>query len=212
MRAAWLGLAALAAVGVGASVWTAHLPQDRLETITFTRPLVSSAPGLCPWRDPKGDLRAFFPGADRYQTRLLALSGLRLPILKRLGPGASLEDNTLQSFPVFQGSVPQGAVLVQRAAGEYGAMEIVVGVDTSGRVRGVRLQRMREPDAVAQALMDPAWLASLRGKTAGDAWRLGADLPDRPASARDSARLVALTVRGLLIEYDEARKHGELKP
>lgn len=211
MRAVWLGLAALAAVGAGAWVWAARLPQDKLETVTFTRPLVSSAPGLCPWRDPKGDLRAFFPGADQYQTRRLALSGLRLPIRKRLGPGATLDDNTLQSFPVFRGSVPQGAVLVQRTAGEYGAVEVVVGVDEAGRVRGVRVQRMREPDGVAQALTDPAWLGALRGKTADDGWRLGADVPDRPAPARVEARLVVLTVRSLLIEYDEARKHGELK-
>lgn len=200
---------ALLAVGAGAWQWTAHLPQDKVETLTLTHPLVTAAPALCPWRDSQGDLRAFFPTADRYQTRLMALSGLRLPILHRLGPGASLESNSLPIFFIFRGVAPQGAVLVQRMAGEYGVIEVVVGVNTVGRVQGVRLQRLREPDRIARALTDPPWLRSFRGKTAADPWRLGGDVPDRPAPARASARIIVGTVRSLLIEYDVVRRREE---
>ena len=205
----WLGVPALLAVGAGAWQWAAHLPQDRVETLTLTHPLVTSAPAVCPWRDPQGDLRTFFPTADRYQTRLMVLSGLRLPILHRLGPGASLESNSLSVFSVFRGVAPQGAVLVRRAAGEYGVIEVVVGVNTVGRVQGVRLQRLREPDRIAQALTDPAWLQAFRGKTADSPWRLGGDVPDRPAPARASARTIVGAVRRLLIEYDVSQQHAK---
>ncbi len=205
----WLGVFALLAVGAGTWQWAVHLPQDRVETLTLTRPLVTAAPAPCPWRDPQGDLRVFFPTADRYQTRMVSLSGSRLPILKRLGPAVSLASNSLSVFPLFHGTAPRGAVLIQRAAGEYGVIEVVVGVDTVGRVQGVRLQRLREPDRIARALTDPPWLRSFRGKTAADPWRLGGDVPDRPAPARASARIIVGTVRSLLIEYDVVRRREE---
>ena len=141
----------------------------------------------------------------------MALSGLRLPIRHRLGPGIPLENNSLSVFPIFRKDAPQGSVLVQRTAGEYGVIEVVVGVDTAGRVRGVKLQRLREPESIAAVLTDPAWLHAFRGKTADDLWRLGGDVPDRPAPARASARRIVLTLRSLLIEYDVVLKNADSK-
>ena len=195
-----------AAIGAGVWVWVAHSPQDKTETLTFTHPLVTAAPALCPWREPRRDLHAFFPQADGYQTRVISLSGLRLPIQQRLGPHATMDYNSLSVFPVFHGNAPQGAVLIQRTTGEYGVIEIVVGVDEQERVTGTRIQRLREPQEVAQALTDQAWLQAFRGKTASDAWIVGKDVPDRPAPARASAQIVARSVRSVLIEYDEARQ------
>ena len=97
-------------------------PQDKTETLTFTHPLVTAAPALCPWREPRRDLHAFFPQADGYQTRVISLSGLRLPISHRLGPDVTMEYNSLSVFPVFKWHRRrQGAVLIQHErSGEYG--------------------------------------------------------------------------------------------
>lgn len=159
---------------------------------------------MCPWRDPNGDLRRFFPGATTYRQDTLILSPLRLPILKRLGPGARLDSNALYAYRALKGGAAVGAVLIRRVAAEFGAVEVVVGVGLDRRVVGVRLQRHREPPAVAAAIASPAWLGAFRGKGPGDAFRIGGDLPAVPPEARRSAEAVAGAVRSLLIEYDVA--------
>src|SRR5437763_1718376 len=56
--------------------------------------------GLCPWRDPKADLQRFYGEGTSYRTEVLVLSRKRLQILKRLGPGHTLEANSLYMYPV----------------------------------------------------------------------------------------------------------------
>jgi hypothetical protein len=164
------------------------------------------AAAMCPWRDPQADLRALFPGADGYTQATLILSPLRLPILRRLGPGATLPSNTLYAYRVTRGGEPQGAVLVRRVPGEYGAIEVVVGVDRTRRIVGVRVQRHREPDETARVLFVPAWLGAFRGKGAGDMFQPGRDLPAVPPDALTDARAVANAVRSLLVEFDVAEQ------
>src|SRR5690242_1774241 len=95
-----------------------------LEVVTLKGRADESA-GLCPWRDPSGDLKRFFPGATGYRTELLALSRKRAEILKRLGPGASIRSNAFYYYPVERAGAIAGSVLVERAAGRYGAIEVV---------------------------------------------------------------------------------------
>jgi hypothetical protein len=167
---------------------------------------VTEAPAMCPWRDPLGDLNRFFPGADSYRQETLILSSLRLEVLKRLGPGVPLESNALYVYRAIEGKVDRGTILIRRTGGEYGAIEVVVAVDPARHVVGVRLQRYREPPAVAAPIASPRWLDSFRGKTAGDAFRVGGDLTAVPPSATRSAEAVAGAVRSLLIELDVAER------
>ena len=197
----------LVAAGASLTVWQ-HRPADApIETIGLTRP-TGEAPAMCPWRTPAQDMAAFFPGADRYETRTLILSGLRIPLKQRLGARTPLETNRLYAYPVWQGRTRRGTMLVQRAAGDYGALELVVGVGPNGRVAGARVQRHREPPEIARAITSPVWLGAFRGKTAQDAWRPGLDLPAVSAVARPAARTLADTARALLIERDVAAQHG----
>ncbi len=199
-----LGLAA--ALGVAAVFVERSQRGPDIETIGLTRPS-EEAPALCPWRNPQADMQAFFPGADRYQTRIMVLSGMRVPLKQRLGPETPLDSNVLYAYPVFQGQTPRGAVMVQRAAGEYGALEIVVGVQLDGKIAGARLQRSREPDEVTTFLQSPHWLGGFQGKTAEDAWKIGVDLPVVPPIAQKAAETTAKTVRMLLIEWELAKNH-----
>src|SRR5947209_572035 len=93
-------LGALVSFGLLAYLITALRPQGEvLETITLTHS-VAERPAMCPWRDPVGDMRAFFPDAGSYHTDILTLSRIRLEILKRLGPGSRLDSNSLYVYRV----------------------------------------------------------------------------------------------------------------
>jgi hypothetical protein len=154
---------------------------------------------MCPWRQPEADLRSFFPGATRYATEVRILSGARLELARRLGRMPDPEENSLYVHRVYEVQRPLGAVLTRRVKGEYGAIEIVLAVAPDNRVRGVGVQRLREPPPIARALQSPPWLQSFEGKTAHSAWQMGEDLPTVPREARASARALLDGVRSLLI-------------
>ena len=164
-----------------------------------------SAPGLCPWRTPSADMAALFPGSTREERHVLFLSGLLTPLQHRLGLGSPIDDNSLYVYHVLRGSKDMGSVLIKRASGEYGAIEVVVGVGRDGKIRGVRLQRYREPDTIASAIASPSWLNQFRGKSASSALKLGSDISQVRPVARKSAMVVVQAVRTLTIELDVAR-------
>jgi len=160
--------------------------------------------GLVPWRDPAGDMAAFFPGATGYRAETHILSHLRLSLAQQLGHPPMGDDLLLRSYRVLRGSRRVGAILVRRVKGEYGAIELVLAVTPAARVRGVRLQRQREPAPIAAALQGPAWRAAFAGKTADSRWRVGEDLPPVPPEARPSAQAIADGARTALILFRAA--------
>lgn len=202
-------LAVLAGVG-GLAFLALRPPQESIETITLSPHSASTAsPAMCPWRDPEGDLRTFFPGATDYRTEILVLSRLRSQILQRLGSGARIESNALYVHRVPEKGAARGSILVRRTAGPHGAIEVVVAVGAEGRVVGVRVQRHREPAAAARLFAPSGWLGAFRGKSADSTLRPGEDLPAVSPEARPAAEAVAQAVRALLVEYtlgeEEAR-------
>ena len=211
-RLGWILVTVAAGGGIlGAAVLRTQSPTAAIETIGFSRPL-ETAPAMCPWRTPQVDMKEFFPGATRSETRTLVLSGLRVALKKRLGPNSPQEANILYAYTVYQNKMRRGTVLVQRAAGEYGALELVLGVGPDGRVAGARVQRCREPQSIASAIESPRWLNAFRGKNAHSLWTVGADLPAVSPLARPAAVVVAKTARALLIELDEAAKEAPSAP
>lgn len=130
-----------------ATWWLSQTPTVALET-KLVPSAGREAPAMCPWREPKADLARFFPGQSVWRQEAIALSPYRLEILKRLPDKADLESNLLSVYRV--GSA--GAVLVRRFSGEFGAIEAVIAVDPERRIRGVRVQRHREPASEAKAL------------------------------------------------------------
>jgi hypothetical protein len=141
----------------------------------------------------------FFPEATAYQTETRILSGLRSELAARLGRAPTGDENALRVYRVCAGQTVLGSVLNRRVKGEYGAIELIVATDTNRSVRGIKLQRLREPDSIAAALQDPSWQRAFVGKCAEDPWRLGGDLPQVPATARASADAVVQGIRDLLI-------------
>jgi hypothetical protein len=193
----------IVAVGlVGTVLGLSYLLNDDSSVVktTYARhdAFAQKGQAMVPWRAPQTDLAALFPGAplpDLTTPKIVALSARRAEILQRLGKDTPLDSNALYIYPI----TGRGAVLLRRAAGEFGAIEIVLGVDAHGKVVGVRLQRHREPPEIEKALRAPAFLESFSGKTAQSTFALPKALPP---VATSSARAVLRAVRALLIEYD----------
>ena len=165
---------------------------------------IHAAP-LCPWRNPEADLAAVFPQADHWEPETRILSGLRIELAKRLGRPVQPDESALRLYRVSAGPAPLGVVMIRRVRGDYGALEVVVAVDESGTVRAVRLQRLREPEAVMQPLREADWLGAFRGKSVQNRCRVGEDLPAVPPSAEVTANAIAEGVRSLLILLETAR-------
>ena len=156
---------------------------------------------MCPWREPERDLRAFFADATTYRTDTLALSSIRQDILRRLGPGSQMDSNSLYVHRALKGTKVVGSILVRRVAGPHGAIEVVVAVDTGGRVAAVRLQRHREPDEAGRYITSDAWLKTFRSKTA-ESLKL-----ELSASKNPTAAVIVTAVWRMLVEFEEAERY-----
>ncbi len=153
---------------------------------------------LCPWREPDADMRRFFPEANRHTTETSILRGFRVELAKQLRRQPSAEENSLTLHRVFKDAQPLGTVLAQRVKGEHGAIELVLAVTERGEVQDVRLQRLREPAAVADALQDRAWLGKFQERTHDRGWDSD-DLSGIPSEARVSAQAIREGIHSLLI-------------
>lgn len=179
-------------------VWRLTVPLETPLPVTG-RKIIEAAP-MCPWRQPKSDMAAFFPKATSYKLETVILTSHFREFKTRLGRLPTSDENPLYLHRVFAGSNEIGSILVRRVKGEYGAIEIVLGIAKNGSVAGVRIQRMREPQATANAL-DAAWLRSFRGKNSADSWKLS-DVSPVPDFAKFSAQAIVEGVRSLLILHD----------
>jgi hypothetical protein len=178
--------------------WLAGRPNaEEAYRVSAVKP--PEAAPLCPWREPEADLAKLLPGSTRYETETRVLSGVRQELAARLGREPSGDENALHLYRVYQEQSQLGTILTGRVKGEYGAIELVLAATTNQAVRGVRIQRCREPEITAQALQDPNWLRSFDGKFASSSWQLGTDIPAVPPEARVAAQSVIEGVRSLLV-------------
>lgn len=198
MRKRLLFGALILATGVSLIGWriSSRLSSDTFWEARATPPEPAS---LCPWRDPEADLKSFFPDATGYQTETRILSGRRTELAARLKRVPTGEENALRVNRVYNNQAPLGTILIRRVKGEYGAIELVLAVGTNQVVKGTTLQRLREPQPIADVLQDAAWQQGFVGKCANDQWQIGRDLPEVPAIASHSAEAVAEGARDLLI-------------
>jgi hypothetical protein len=172
-----------------------------------TTPIAEAAP-MCPWRTPEADRSAFFPSSARSVAETRVLSGKRLELTRRLGRAPTAEEGALHLYRIEATSGRQGTVMVRRVKGEYGAIELVLATDPRGAVRGVRIQRLREPEAVAALLRSAAWLGRFQGITAGENWNEEELLRGVPPDARASAEAVVDGIRSQLILFSVAEQSG----
>jgi hypothetical protein len=199
-------LAFLVVTVMGGTAFVLFRPSVRQESRDSVQLPTSNEPAMCPWRNPDSDIRALFPGATGFRTELFTLSRYRVELLRRFGAGSRIESHSLHAYRILHGSNAVGAIMVRRFSAPHGAMEVVIGVDPEGRTVGVRVQRQREPPGISRPITSPIWLAAFVGKTAESSFRLGAEIPDVPAEAREAAKSLIAAVRTRLIEFSVGAK------
>ena len=127
------------------------------------------------------------------------MSAMIAPIRKQLGRMMTIDENPLRIFRVRDARQVLGSVLVCRAKGEHGGIELVVALETNDTIRAVAIQSQREPESVARALTNRLWLASFAGKNHENSFRPGRDLSEVPPDARLSADAIADSVHSQLV-------------
>jgi hypothetical protein len=107
MRSAWrwLAVAALIALAYGYGFVVYRRPATDLQLLSTTKSN-PGGPAICPWRSPKADMQAFFPGSTDFTLQTLVLSRHRPEILKRLGPKYHMDTTALYAYNVKQGPSP----------------------------------------------------------------------------------------------------------
>jgi len=161
---------------------------------------------VCVWRDPERTMQKLFPQSRDYKTRTEKMTPERIAAIEK-ALGARLEDTERKEFDLYEitGSVdgkPQkvGMVLALAGKGEYGAIEIVIGVDGGGKLVGVYIQRSRE--RVTSALRSPDFLKQFAGKTKQDEFDVGKDIKPASPDAEAASRVVAFVVKKMLVFHD----------
>lgn len=158
---------------------------------------------VCVWRDPDKTMTRLFPEAHDYRTVDVKISPEQLArIEKRLGRALTQDESTDWTYYVLVASdgKPIGIVSADSEKGEYGAIEIVMGLDPEGRARGVYIQRSRERKA--SDLAAPAFLNQFSGKRASDPLELGGAV--KAVDGAEVASLeIAYGVHKMLVLRDE---------
>lgn len=168
----------------------------------FAAPLLAD---VCVWRDPEKTMGQIFPEAKDYKSLTKKISTeLRKEIEKALG--AALDPSEKSEWASYEISDKNGKVLGRIIAcaqdGEYGAIEVVLGVTPDGKVKGVYIQRSREK--VSKELRSKEFLQQFIGKTAKDELRIGVDLKGFKGGEK-AAQAVAFAVKKMLILYEKLK-------
>lgn len=164
---------------------------------------------MCPWRDPEADLPKLFPGASRFDVESRILSGLRPELAQRLGRMPTADENALQVYRIYSPDHQLGELVTRRVKGTFGAIEVVIAADENRRLKDILIQRLREPQAVSDALLGAAWARLLGGKTAESSWDCEGLTVNLTPEARASAAAIIEGARSsmvLLAVSDQTRQ------
>lgn len=172
---------------------------------------------VCVWRDPERTMQKIFPTARDYRTTTVKFTPENVGALeKELGsrieePSQGGEFNFYDIIGAAGGK-PQkmGTIIALAGKGEYGVIEVVIGVDNAGKILGAYIQRSRE--RVTKALEAPAFLDQFKGRTRADSFEVGSVLKPASADAVVASRTVALVIRKMLVFYHVLDQQGEMNP
>lgn len=157
---------------------------------------------LCVWVNPDRDMKNFFPGAKSYTTEIKKYNKEEKKVIeKRIGAQLDPDENEFKFYRVKKDNTVVGTVLTHQARGKYGAVQTVAGIDNSGKIIGVYVQRHREPTN----LNNKDFLKQFVATTVEDPITVGKDI--KPIKGYDqSSQAVAFSVKKILIVYDVLNK------
>jgi hypothetical protein len=170
-----------------------------LYAVLLTFVATSARADVCVWRDPERTMQRIFPQAQDYKTITTKMTPERISgIEKQIAqPLDASEKREFDRYEITAGGKPIGTILALAGKGEYGAIEVVIGVNPDGRVAGIYIQRSRE--RVTKALQAPEFLNQFAGKTKND----GLD-NIKPASpdAQAASHIVVFVIKKMLVFHD----------
>ncbi len=161
---------------------------------------------VCVWRDPERTMQKIFPQARDYKTVTVKMTPDKIAAIEK-ALGAKLDDSEKAEFNFYRitgvakgkpGTI--GTIVALAGKGEYGAIEVVVGVDQDGKIIGAYIQRSRE--RATHALESPKFLKQFVGKTKDSGFEVGKDIVLVSPESEQSSRVVAFVIRKMLIFYD----------
>lgn len=166
----------------------------------------SALADVCVWRDPERTMQKIFPQARDYKTRTLKMTPEKIAAIEK-AIGTPLDASERKEFDVYdiigeaQGKPGKiGTIMALAGKGDYGTIEIVIGVDGVGKVVGAYIQRSRE--RVTRALQTPEFLKQFVGKTKSDSFEVGKDIKPASQEAEAASKVVAFVVKKMLVFYD----------
>jgi hypothetical protein len=119
-------------------------------------------------------------------------------------PGGTFVPSDATLAPVRAWKVPgAGWLLVDQVIGKHELITYALGVDASGKVRGVEILEYREN--YGQEIRSVAWRRQFTGKSAADPLRLEEDIQNI-SGATLSCRHVTEGIRRLLALYESSLK------
>lgn len=161
---------------------------------------------VCVWRDPERTMQKLFPVARDYKTVTVKMTPERIAAIER-ALGAELDESEKVEFNFYDimgivGGKPKkvGTIIALAGKGEYGVIEVVIGVENNGRIVGVYIQRSRE--RVTRALQSPEFLSQFVGKTKDDGFDVGRHIRPAASNAEAASGVVAFVIRKMLIFHD----------
>lgn len=158
---------------------------------------------VCVWRNPERTMTKIFPEARDYESVDAKISAEKLKLIeKRSGRPLDSGERGLWIYYGLKGNNAEtlGYILTDAEKGEYGVIEIIVGVTPGGKVKGVYIQRAREKN---KEFKSKEFLEQFIGKTKDDTIQIGKDIKAQSVLATEE---VAYGVRKMLVMYDELRK------
>lgn len=165
---------------------------------------------VCVWRDPERTMQKIFPQAHDYKTVTVRMTPEKIAAIER-AVGSKLDDSEKGEFNFYDimgggKSHKIGTIIALAGNGEYGVIEVVIGVDGKGKIIGAYIQRSRE--RATKSLQSPRFLGQFNGKTKEDGFEFGKDIKPASADAEASSKVVAFIVKKMLVFHDVLTKGG----
>jgi hypothetical protein len=168
---------------------------------------------VCVWRDPERTMQKIFPQASDYKTITVKITPEHIKLIEK-AIDTNLDESEKGEFNFYDimGIVNDktekiGTIIALAGKGEYGVIEVVIGIDNKNKIVGAYIQRSRE--RVTKELQSSEFLSQFKNKTKDDSFELGKDIKLASSDAEAASRVVSFVIKKMLIFYNELRQNRE---
>jgi hypothetical protein len=159
--------------------------------------------GVCVWRFPDKDIKTLFPKATGYKTEVLTYSKEeKVKIESILGAKLDDDETKFNFYRIYKDTIKIGLVLTHSVKGQYGAIEVVIGLqnkyDSTGEYIGASIKNVliqRDREVKSKDLRSDKFLSQFINKTVKSKF----DNIKLIAGAEKSSQAIVFSVKKLLI-------------